>query len=201
MIRYQLTSEPSIEPVTLEEAKAHARIEHDADDGVITGLITMARRFVESRTGRALITQAWTATLDRLPASPDDTEAWLFPAPLSIRKIRLAPLPVASITSLVIDGTTIASGNYRFDGFDLVLKTTVTDSTDELGGGIVITYSAGYGATAASVPRELRQAIKLLVSHLYENREVATPSWQTAMPIPFGADQLMGQFVVMRGPF
>ena len=43
-----------VEPVTLEEAKHHLRVDHDADDALIQSLITAARETVERFTGRAL---------------------------------------------------------------------------------------------------------------------------------------------------
>lgn len=42
------------EPVTLEEVKAHLRIEHSADDALLSALITAGRETVERFTGRAL---------------------------------------------------------------------------------------------------------------------------------------------------
>jgi len=36
---------------------------------------------------------------------------------------------------------------------------------------IAMTYTCGYGATAASVPAPIRQAMLLLIGHWYENRE------------------------------
>jgi hypothetical protein len=201
VIRYAQTAPPGTEPVTLAEAKAFARIEHSADDDLLTGFITIARRAIEQITHRALITQTWTATMDRLPAIKyeGDPDPWPFGNATTPRAIQLSPLPVASITSLVIDGATIASTNYRLKGDTLAIKTTVNDSTDELGDAIVVTFVAGYGA-AAAVPPEIVQAIKTLVSHLYENRELATPSWQTATPIPFGVSDMVRPFIVMRGP-
>lgn len=201
MIRYARTVEPASEPVTLAEVKAFARIEYDHDDALITGWITNARRVIEENTKRALITQTWTATMDRLPAIvyAGDPDPWPFGNSTTPRMIRLSPAPVASITSLVIDGATISAGNYRLKGDMLAVKAAVEDSDDELGDAVVVTFVTGYG-DADDVPVMIKQAIKTLVSHFYENRELATPSWQTATPIPFGVADMVRPFIVMRGP-
>jgi uncharacterized phiE125 gp8 family phage protein len=51
-------------------------------------------------------------------------------------------------------------------------------------GAVQVTFVAGYG-NAAAVPADLKAAIKLLVGHLYENREAVTLG---AMPaeLPLG---------------
>ena len=36
---------------------------------------------------------------------------------------------------------------------------------------ILIRYIAGYGATAASVPEEVKLAMLMMIGHFYENRE------------------------------
>ena len=61
-------SGPAVEPVTLGEAKAYLRVEHDADDDVIAALIAGARVHVEAQTRRALITQSWRLIRDAWPA-------------------------------------------------------------------------------------------------------------------------------------
>lgn len=197
MISFAQTVAPTEEPVTLAEAKAHARIEYSADDTTVTTLITIARRKVEQITRRALVTQTWTATFDRWPLVDGAGDDWPFTTAVSPRRIRLAPAQVASIGSLVVDGTTIASSNYRLAGDELVIMPTVADSTRELGGGIVVTFTAGFGL-AAAVPDDLKLACKMLVAHWFENREVANPAWQTPMPIPFGVEDLLRPYIAMR---
>jgi uncharacterized phiE125 gp8 family phage protein len=59
-------------------------------------------------------------------------------------------------------------------------------------GGIELDVRVGYGDTAASVPEPLRQAIRLLVAHWYENRlptqqAGALPASITALIAPFRA--------------
>ena len=39
--------------ITVEEAKAHCRIEHDAEDSLVSSLIAAAFRQIENRTGQA----------------------------------------------------------------------------------------------------------------------------------------------------
>jgi uncharacterized phiE125 gp8 family phage protein len=58
---------PTVEPVTLVEAKAHLRRTDSAEDVLITGLIQAAREKVEEDTGRALITQTLDVYFDGVP--------------------------------------------------------------------------------------------------------------------------------------
>ena len=55
--------------MTLAEAKAYLRVEHDDDDDVIAALIAGARVHVEAQTRRALITQSWRLIRDAWPAT------------------------------------------------------------------------------------------------------------------------------------
>jgi len=56
--------------------------------------------------------------------------------------------------------------------------------------GVVIQYQAGYGSAASSVPTRIKQAIKLLVGHMYENRE--NTDIKTFVDIPYGVHALLG---------
>jgi uncharacterized phiE125 gp8 family phage protein len=64
-----LLTAPAAEPLSLAEAKAFLRVEHDDDDGVIAALIAGARLYVEGQTRRALLTQTWRLVLDAWPTS------------------------------------------------------------------------------------------------------------------------------------
>lgn len=54
-----IVTEPSIEPVTLSDVKAYAKIDGSDDDGLLNDLIMTARQSVEKYLKRALITQTW----------------------------------------------------------------------------------------------------------------------------------------------
>ena len=53
-----------VEPVSLSEAKAWARIERDDEDALIAGLIRAARQAVEAMTGLVLAQRGFRLALD-----------------------------------------------------------------------------------------------------------------------------------------
>jgi uncharacterized phiE125 gp8 family phage protein len=89
-----LTTPPSVEPLSLLEAKAHLRVPHTDDDTYISTLITSARRRVELRTGLRLITQGWSQFLDCWP--PFGT-------------IELGVSPVSVVSDIIVYGDTDAA--------------------------------------------------------------------------------------------
>src|ERR1041384_602168 len=62
-----LLAGPTVEPITLGDAKQFLRVQHDDDDDIITALIAGSRIHVETQTRRALITQSWRLTRDVWP--------------------------------------------------------------------------------------------------------------------------------------
>ncbi len=58
---------PVVEPVSLDEAKAHLRIDGGAEDALIISLILTSRLHIEAALGLALITQSWTLKRDAWP--------------------------------------------------------------------------------------------------------------------------------------
>jgi uncharacterized phiE125 gp8 family phage protein len=61
----KLITPPNVEPVTLDEARAHVRAAHNADDGLLANLITAARIYCENALARQFVTATWRWTLDR----------------------------------------------------------------------------------------------------------------------------------------
>lgn len=56
--------------------------------------------------------------------------------------------------------------------------------------GVCVTFIAGYGDAGSSVPKNFKNAILLLLGHLYENRE-ATIIGQTVQELPLGVEALL----------
>lgn len=160
-----LIEQPETEPLTLAEAKAFLRVEHTADDELISSLIKAARAEVETATRRALILQGYRIVLDAWPARDR------IPSPVSpLRSLTAGRVRAAndSATDLNLAAFTLdtvsAPGVIHFDR-GLVIE------PGQLIGGIEIEVSVGYGESAASVPEPLRQAMRFLIAHYYEHRD------------------------------
>jgi uncharacterized phiE125 gp8 family phage protein len=66
-----LLTPPTVEPVTVSDAKAALRIDDTRFDALLPGLIAAARAVAEQETGRQLVQQVWRAELSDWPASGD----------------------------------------------------------------------------------------------------------------------------------
>lgn len=183
MTAFKLITPPSVEPVTLSEAKAHARIETTNDDALITSLITAARLWAEQYTNRAFITQGWQLWLDTFPANNDWWDGMREGAITNgglTRSVALPRAPLIAVNSVqsydAADSATLwAASNYYVDTLRdpgrLVLRPgAVWPFAARGANGICIDYSAGYGANASSVPEAIKTAIRQLIAHWYENR-------------------------------
>jgi uncharacterized phiE125 gp8 family phage protein len=163
---YKIKTGPTIEPVTLAEAKIHLKIDSDTtDDLLVTALITAAREACENYTGRALIEQSWEFAFDEFC----DDEIELQNPPLS---------SVTSITYKDIDNVTktLSTSVYDVDVYSVPGKIFLKygqmwPSVLDVENSILVTYKAGYGTAASSVPASIRAAMLLIIGHLYENRE------------------------------
>ena len=72
----KLITPPALEPISLQEAKAHLRVDFGDDDDYISALITAARDFAEGFTRRAFLTQSWLLALDHFPGAHDYTQGF-----------------------------------------------------------------------------------------------------------------------------
>jgi uncharacterized phiE125 gp8 family phage protein len=186
-----LLTPPAVEPLSLAEAKAFLRIEHDDDDDVIAALIAGARIHVEAQSRRALIAQSWRLVRDAWPA---DGRIAVLPAPL-------VALTAARVWRL--DGTTQA---IDVDMFTVDVATApgvlsfaagALPSPGRVFAGIELDIEAGYGEAATDVPEPLRQAIRVLVSHWYENRGLVAAAGGGAATLPQSVAALISPYRVL----
>jgi len=165
-VSWALVTGPVAEPITLEEAKRHARISQTNDDVTIQTFITAAREQAEECLGRGLLTQTWQMTLDQWYST-----IWL---------PRAAPLQ--SITTVQYYDTagtlqTLASSVYDTDTVSrparIVLKPAQSWpslQSNRLTPRVIVTYVIGW-SSATLVPERIKQGIRMYVAYLDANRE------------------------------
>ncbi|MEM9169946.1 MAG: head-tail connector protein [Pseudomonadota bacterium] len=166
-----LIAPPAGEPLTLDAVKAHLRVTHTDEDTLITSYLSAARRTVEARAGLGVMTQTWRLTLDGQPAGP----------------IRLPLSPVASVLAVSVEAVggaqTLAAEAYETQTghFARFAPRGVWPAPAILIGGVQIDFVVGW-ASAAAVPDDVLQAIRLLTAHYYEHREAAHTDRLTVTP-------------------
>ena len=177
----KIITQPTSEPVTLDELKAYARIDGDDDDILLTGLIKTAREYVENATGRACITQ----TLEEIRGH--------FP----IACMSLPRYPVQSIVSvkyLNIDGDEETLTNDLDYYLDLdshpaaLSPARYWPATAHRTNAVRVRYIAG--GEAADVPQAFKTAICGLAAFWYEQREPVVIG-VSAMNVPYHVTRLI----------
>lgn len=169
---YKVTVKPSTEPITLEEAKNHLKVDVSDDDALITVLITAARESAEQYTNRALITQ----TIEEEFKCFED--------------ILLQRNPVQTVSSVTYTDTEEQEQTWDEENYSLfltaepakiLLKTGKSFPTDvvERDNAVKVTYIAGY-TQASDVPKPIIQAMLLMIGKWYDNRADSIQKMPTA---------------------
>lgn len=180
-----LSQPPISEPITLDEAKTHLRIEHDSEDDLLNALITTAREYLEMQTQLALVTQTWRLSIDNWPM---DQFLSLKKSPVqSIDQIEQfdenGSAELISISDMILDGNAHPGRLY----------TSEQTNPDQIINGIEITFTAGFGS-ASDVPDMLKRAMLIHIAHMFEFRGVVSPNMQPAS-VPNGYGSLISPWV------
>ena len=162
------TVAPTVEPITLAEAKAHCRVDASTDDTLIQGYITTAREWVEDYIDRALVTQQLVMKLDAFPAEIE------LPRPPMIASGTATAVTITYVTGEAGGTATLSTSEYRID------RDSTPGAIRTLYGGswpsylldanaVTVSWWAGYGS-AADVPQRVKSAMLMCVHELYEKR-------------------------------
>jgi uncharacterized phiE125 gp8 family phage protein len=183
------TSGPDVEPVTLADAKAELRIDHDSEDALINGLIRAAREEVEQTTGLAMIEQGWRLALDCIPQNG---------------RVLLRRGPVRDVTSVTAYGSdgeasVLDPSDYQLDPLSRPARLHFEVAPGDLRvfNGIEIDFTAGYGEAAPDVPDLLKRAVLMLVSHWFEFRASFGVGAQP-VSMPDGHRRILSSFMTRR---
>jgi uncharacterized phiE125 gp8 family phage protein len=183
--RYSLKTAPTFDPISLDQLKRNLHIDldnHDQDE-YLQEIINSVIANVQSNIGRQIARATYTAYLDDFPAED--------------LKITLGP--VAAITTVKYYNssnvlTTMNSSKYLLDNVDLTGRLRFIETYTVYGdriNGVEIEFTNGW-ADAASVPKDIRDALILLASERYLNPENAMSIKQSA------AEQKLRNYRVQR---
>lgn len=194
----ELDTAPTSEPLLLGEAKHHLRINANDDDAYVKTLITAAREQAEDYTHRALINQTWKLYLGMFPFNTPGA----FPDAIIVPKP-----PLSSVTSITYTDTSGVSQTVDASDYDVDTASEQGRITPAFGevwptardapNSVVVTFVAGYGSAATSVPTRIKQGMLIAIGDMYENREsivIGTISSQVAQ----SAQTLWNPYRVMR---
>jgi len=189
-----IVTQPASEPLSVSEAKSHMRVDISNDDTIIGEYISAARVYSEGMTRRAFVAQTWDYTLDRFPSV-----------------IKLPMQPVTSVSYVQYVDTAGATQTFtegtspdvaKYDVFTDGPRTTIVPKynnvwpdTRDHPNVVTVRFVVGY----TTFPGDLKQALRLLVAHQYENREaVVIGSGTTVTDLPMGVQSFLSQYM-MRG--
>lgn len=185
-MRLVRTTDATVEPLTLQEILDHVLVENEADYGYLLGLAKKARLLVEKRYSRQLVNATWKAYAEDFP---DEIE------------LRVLPVSaVSSITYVDANGTTqtLSASNYQtslvykdrpariMPAYGYTWPSVRGDTYDA----VCVTFTAGYGATASTVPEDVRHWLLCTVAHWYNHRE-PTITGTIISPVPHHVGALL----------
>jgi len=168
-------------PVSLADAKAHVRVDHDDEDGLIQTYLDAAVAHLDGWSGvlgRALLTQTWRQDFDRFEHC-----------------MRLPLWPISEVQSIVWRNTegqlvTVPQDDYALKadalgafvrfvrGYSFPRDLCPSDA-------VAVTFVAG--VDAAEILSPIKSAILLLMAHWYQNREAVSASTVTELPMAVNA--------------
>lgn len=160
---------PALNPVPIRELAAQLRLSQGfSDDGSEDALLDLylrnATAVIETRTGRALVSRAYTFQVGRW-----DRNGHLH--------LPIGPVAAIDTFQLIRPGSTITLS----EGDWVLEPGTQRQRITGPGGGALrglphgalaeLGFSAGYGPSWNEVPEDLRHAVMMLAAHFYENRD------------------------------
>lgn len=204
-MRIEVVTPPTVEPVSLAEAKVHLRLDPATahpEDALIEEWIISARERVETEVGRALATRTLDVYYDAFPCGGgfllrDIRQfGWGHPDFMPRSQALSIPLPpLQSVTSVkyldaagvlqVLDPARyrVVPATNRPGRVEPVLNGEWPE-TAPLSDAVVVRVVAGYGL-ASAVPASAKSAIKLLLGHKNEHREAVLVG-ESAAELPRG---------------
>ena len=177
----KVITEPTQEPLSLQEVKDYLRVENSTDERTIRPLIETARRWCEEHTGRTLVQTTYRQFLDSISDNVPLNEGVSVGPDINYYRnyITLAKTPLASVTHVKTYkdsdvATTFSSDKYYVDNARepgrIVLRNGETfPSALRVANAIEVEFVAGY-STVSSIPEPIKVGMLQHIAFLYEQR-------------------------------
>lgn len=162
----KIITPPAIEPITLEEAKNHLRVDGNNDDLLILGLIKQARAWCENYQNRSYITQTLEIILDAFPKG----NAIVFNSCSPVQRVESIKYYDISNQEQIFD-----QGNYIVDSDSFVSRVVLNRGKHwpktelQSANAVRVQVVAGYGDISDKVPETIKWAIILQMKLLYDD--------------------------------
>ncbi len=187
------TAPPEAMPVTLAQAKAHLRIDHDAEDTVITDMIAGVTEFLDGWNGwlgLCLVDQTWRHSF----------AGWCG------GELRLA-LPGATAVVVKYTDTAGAEQTLASDAYHLIedmlgsllipAEAATWPALGKVPAPVRVEAKHGF-ANAAAVPAGVRNGILQMVADWYENRATVGTGGASRIPLEASADRNLSRHRRLR---
>ena len=142
--------------VRLNDMRAHLRVDSDTEDALIEDISKAATEAVERWTQRLLVRRQAVLSLPGLPTG--------------LEPVELPGGEVASVISFVAQGSPVTGAAVYGNSPAILVPSADWPVVTAEGFSVVITYSVGF----ATVPEDLKAAIKLIATDLYDRRGQST---------------------------
>jgi uncharacterized phiE125 gp8 family phage protein len=207
----RVAAEPSSEQISLAVAAQHLRLdqygsplEYEEQDWLESTIIAV-REIIEGLSGLTLAPQVMQLSIPRFPSGY--CASWLDYSSWMNNYINLHCSPVNGIEWIsYIDGDGVTQlldlSNVVLDDFSRPAMVAPAlnfswPSVANIPNAVIVQFDAGFNLDGDSpgdkpLPRSLRHAMLLMLSHLYENREATTES--TLNQIPLGITSLIERY-------
>jgi len=175
---------PAELPLTIPEAKSQLRLEIGDDDADIKSYIVAARIIAETFTHRSFVNTTWDMKMDHFPNSFGHEDRVIRPTRsrlVSVTSVKFQDVDDVTIT--LVEGTDYEVDTSREPGRIVEVDGTTWPSTFVKPNAVVVRFVAGFGTDSNSIPENIKIALKMIVSHLYENRESSSTLSLKDLPI------------------
>ena len=183
----KVVTAPTVEPVTLTEAKLHQRVDLSADDDLVTMWISAIREHAEHLTERALAPATFCLYLDAFPC--DGIE---IPRP-PLTAISSIQYYDTTGTLVSLDGADYYVDDAQEPAWVLPAYGTTWPGTYDIANAVRVTFTAGY--SAALIPTPIKAYILAALGTCYANRESTAQADRVPKTIDF-LDRLLDRYRV-----